>query len=949
MVQGQGSPGGRPRAQPAGATRLSCGPGSRTAGFGRGSPQIARQSLRRRRFPRGTGHREHRRPPAGGGHVGAYHIDGILGEGGFSIVYAASQTVPIRRDVALKVIKPGMDSAQVLGRFESERQTLARMQHPGIATVLDGGTTPTGHPFFVMERVQGTPITSFAREHGLDLDGRLDLFLQVCQAVQHAHQKGVVHRDIKPSNVLVSQGDEGPRAQVIDFGIAKTLVGDGLETALQTQQGMLLGTPEYMSPEQASGDVLDVDTRADVYSLGVLLYELLTGQRPFAKDTAASLDDLRRQIREVEPLRPSTRLERAGVEPATRISTRALRGDLDWIVMRALEKDRERRYPSAMALAEDIERYLDHEPVLAGPPSRIYRMSKFARRNRGAITAMAGILMALSGGLGLAVAGMNKAQEQSREAERARGEEKIARDDAETALAVAREQRAQAQSARQEAESARDLAKAEEKRAKEAADAEREARKQAEVSLSAAESSEGFLSRVLQAASPDDQEGELTMRTVLDQASADLETEDAFDAFPEVKSRMHRVIATCYRNLGAFEPSEAHFNQAMAILEPLMDRDAPALIRLEIDLYRLRYDQSRQAETLEPLTALVDRTRAALGESHELTMEAESTLAGVLFDEGRIEESKAILETLIPRQEASEDPDDFEIIGNLGNLAVMYGFLGQPDEALKTAQAARDRAVEVAGEDHPRTLNSTHALATTYAQRGEWQPCADLLEDLVSRRKRFEGEEHMGTIGSINLLALAYHKSGRFELAERTYRECLELHKKVLGEDHRQTMMCMHNLGMLLYDTEQFEEAERVLRESVQLLERSRGDLHQETLAARYHLWSMIAEQDRFDEAAQPYQEVVQQLFDNLGADHPLTGEAADYYARFLRKHAKALEAGGDWKGAEAKLLEVIALWQQLGNQAFPVALCTALAGLYERHDQDQAATLWRDRAEAAK
>ena len=326
--------------------------------------------------------------------IGPYQLIEQIGEGGFGVVFRAEQQQPIRRQVALKTIKPGMDTRQVVARFETERQALALMEHPHIARVLDGGVTGTGRPYFVMELVHGIPITQYCDEHQLTPRERLALFVPVCQAVQHAHQKGIIHRDLKPSNVLVAEQDGVPVPKVIDFGVAKALGQPLSERSLATGLGRIIGTLEYMSPEQAEFQATDVDTRADIYSLGVLLYELLTGTTPLTKDRLkqVAVSELLRVIREEEPPRPSTRLTdskdmlasvsaQRKLEPAR--LTRTIRGELDWIVMKCLEKDRNRRYATANGLASDVQRYLHDEPVEAGPPSADYQLRKFLRRNLG--------------------------------------------------------------------------------------------------------------------------------------------------------------------------------------------------------------------------------------------------------------------------------------------------------------------------------------------------------------------------------------------------------------------------------------------------------------------------------------------------------------------------------------------------------------------------------------
>jgi serine/threonine protein kinase len=421
-----------------------------------------------------------------GARIGPYKILELIGEGGFGSVFLAEQEKPVRRMVALKIIKLGMDTRQVVARFEQERQALAMMDHPNIARVLDAGATGAGRPFFVMELVRGEPITGYCDKQNIDIRGRLRLFTQVCNAVQHAHTKGVIHRDIKPSNVLVSLVDGAPSVKVIDFGIAKATSARLTDRTVYTEQRSMVGTPEYMSPEQAEGS-LDIDTRTDVYSLGVLLYELLTGTTPFESDQLRSgmQAEVQRIIREVDPLRPSARLAResgtrAAAAERRRISpaslTSLLKGELDWIAMKAMEKDRTRRYETARGLGLDVERFLEGQPVSAAPPGAAYQIGKFVKRNR--VGVVAGGLVALALVLGVAgtTVGLVRATAQRRIAE-----------------ANAQEAAAQAQRA---------------------SDAEREAT----VRLQESEATVEFLDDMLGAADPTTKGKDVTVRAILDEA-----------------------------------------------------------------------------------------------------------------------------------------------------------------------------------------------------------------------------------------------------------------------------------------------------------------------------------------------------------------------------------------------------------------------------------------------
>jgi serine/threonine protein kinase len=490
-----------------------------------------------------------------GTQIGPYKLLQQIGEGGMGVVYMAEQTEPVKRRVALKIIKPGMDTRQVIARFEAERQALSLMDHPNIAKVLDAGTTDSGRPYFVMELVKGQPITQYCDEHQFTPRQRLELLLPVCQAIQHAHQKGIIHRDIKPTNILVAEYDQKAVPKVIDFGVAKATSQALTEKTMFTGLGQIVGTLEYMSPEQAKVNQLDIDTRSDIYSLGVLLYELLTGSTPFDKERlrSAGWDEMLRIIREEEPSKPSTKLSESKdslasisvqrhTEPAK--LTRLVRGELDWIVMKALEKDRARRYETATGLANDIQRYLQDEPVLACPPSAAYRFRKFARRNKTTLATTAAVALALIAGI---VGTTWQAIQATRERDRAVAAEGLARRRLES------EQRE-----RQRAEGAEAQAIAEAKRA----DAETErATKEAAIATAV----NLFLTDdVLAQANPNNEpDRNIKLTAVLDRAAK--QVGQRFAAQPEVEAAIRQVIGSAY----CFAPVESGQPPVLGYFDPI--------------------------------------------------------------------------------------------------------------------------------------------------------------------------------------------------------------------------------------------------------------------------------------------------------------------------------------------------------------------------------------------
>ena len=500
--------------------------------------------------------------------AGRYKLIEEIGEGGMGTVFMAQQAVPVRRLVALKIVKPGMDSKAVLARFEAERQALALMDHPNIARVLDVGSTESGRPFFVMELVKGSPITHYCDQHKLTPRERLELFVPVCEAIQHAHQKGVIHRDIKPSNVLVALYDDKPVPKVIDFGLAKAAGQALTEKTLVTGFGTLVGTPEYMSPEQASLNNLDIDTRSDVYSLGVLLYELLTGSTPMDRKSLgkAALLEVLRIVREVEAPRPSAKLSSSGalpsiaanrnIEPA-RLS-RLMKGELDWVLLKALEKDRTRRYATANGLARDVQRYLADEVVEARPASTGYRMRKFVRRHKAQVIAASLVVLALLAGIGGATFGLVRAEQQRQIAEQALAETEKQRRRAEAGEKLAGERLILVEEQKQEVEAEKKKA-IEEKQVAQAVSnflqnrllGQTDALNQANALLKAGES-------IAKAkVNP-------TIRELLDRAALGLAPETINASFPKqprLQAELLQTIGDTYRGIGEYGQAEAFLSR----------------------------------------------------------------------------------------------------------------------------------------------------------------------------------------------------------------------------------------------------------------------------------------------------------------------------------------------------------------------------------------------------
>jgi serine/threonine protein kinase/lipopolysaccharide biosynthesis regulator YciM len=874
-----------------------------------------------------------------GTQAGPYRLVRPLGEGGMGVVWLAEQTEPVRRMVALKLIKPGMDSAQVLARFEAERQALALMDHTNIARVLDAGATADGRPYFVMELVKGVPITRYCDEARLTPRERLELFVPVCQAVQHAHQKGVIHRDLKPSNVLVALADGRPAPKVIDFGVAKATQQKLTERTLFTGVGQVVGTLEYMAPEQAEPNNLDIDTRADVYSLGVVLYELLAGSPPFTSRQlrGAAYSEVMRLIREVEPPKPSTRLSgseelpgiaaRRNLEP--RRLTRLVHGDLDWIVMKCLEKERGRRYETANGLAMDLQRYLADEPVTAGPPSAVYRLRKFLRRNKGPTVAAGLLVLALIGGVAGTTWGLVEAR---RAAERARAGEQEARaerDAKETALV---------------AEAARHREAVEQRNR--AVRAERETREQAAIALAVND----FLQKDLlgqaaignqPAGGPAGRNPNVTVRELLDRAAKAVEGQ--FRDQPRTEAAVRLTLGDTYRALGRPAEARPHLERSVERFTVALGADHPDTLSARNSLALLESHQGRYDRAEPALREVLRAREARQGAGHPDTLAVKNNLAALYQNQGFYDRAEPLYLEALRALTEQKGPDHTDTLACKNNLAELYREQALYDRAEPLYREVLRSHAERLGADHPTTLIGKNNLALLLQERGEYDRAEPLYREVLQTQTEKLGADHPDTLNTRHNLAALDHARGRYDRAEPAYREVLQARTAKLGPDHPDTLTTKHNLASVLLDQGKYDQAEPLFREVVQARAAVLGADHPDTLAAKNGLAGLYQARKQYDRAEALYGEVVQASTARLGADHPDTLIAKNNLAVVYRVR-------GELDRAEPLLLEVLQARAAKLGADHPLTLQSKnnLASLYHaRKDYDRAEALFREALQA--
>jgi eukaryotic-like serine/threonine-protein kinase len=736
--------------------------------------------------------------------IGPYRLLQLLGEGGMGEVWLAEQKTPIRRVVALKLIKAGMDTKAVVARFESERQALALMDHPCIARVFDAGSTVQGRPYFVMEYVPGLPLSNYCDRHRLTIRERLELFTQVCEGVQHAHQKAIIHRDLKPTNILVIEQDNKAVPKIIDFGLAKATAEPLTDHTMFTELGMMLGTPAYMSPEQADQDGQNVDTRTDVYSLGVILYQLLVGALPFEPKAlqAAGLEAVLRVIREQEPPKPSTKIRSMGEASNTsarnrrtepRSFARQLQGELDWITMKALEKDRARRYGTASELAADISRYLHNEPVLAGPATAAYRLRKYAARHRIALGTAAGLLVLLAGFAVTQAVELRRITEERNQATRERD------------------------------------------RATRVTD---------------------FMTSMFKVSDPSEARGNsVTAREILDKASANIDTGLAKD--PELQAQMMHVMGDVYDNLGLYSRATSLEQQAVEIRKRVLGPENPDTLKSENNLAVLLAREGRYPQAEQLARETLDVSRRVLGPDNPLTLGSMSNLAILLDHEGHLEEAEQLDRQTLDVSRRVLGPEHPNTLKSMSTLANVVWHEGKYADAEKLDRETLDIRRRVLGPDHPDTLNTMNNLANVLDDEGHFADAEKLYRETLDIQRRVLGPEHPVTLGSMSNLANALDNQGQYAEAEKLCRESLDIRRRVLGPEHPNTLESMTNLADVLAHEGKYDEAEKLDREALDIRERTLGPDHPETAISRYGLAIVAARRGQRDQAFSYLKEAV--------------------------------------------------------------------------------------------
>ncbi len=801
--------------------------------------------------------------------IGPYTLIDHIGEGGMGDVFLAEQRVPIRRKVALKIVKLGMDTRDFVTRFESERQALALMDHPYIAQVYDAGATDRGRPYFVMEYVQGVPLLEYCDQNRLGIGDRLKLFVKICEGIQHAHQKAIIHRDLKSSNVLVVEQEGEPWPKIIDFGVAKAMGEKLTEQTLHTQMGQILGTPEFMSPEQADLTGGSIDTRTDVYLLGEMLYELLSGMHPFDREEMrkSGIDGMMYKIRMVEPPRPSVRLREAGPEADDHAAVRRLSrdklinrlaGDLDWVVMMAMEKAPALRYQTAHALIEDLLKHRDSLPIVARPPSTAYRWKKFVNRHRTGVIAAGFVLVAIL----LGITG--------------------------TTIGMIRSQRAE---------------------------------KRANLEAATAKEVSDFMVGLFEVSDPGEARGSsITAREILDQGVRRIDTE--LDGQPLTQARLMNTMGRVYRELGLFGESKNLLASSLAKMEEIGAADNPQTAIILDDFGHLNRETGDfgTAETyLEMALGIRERN---FGPDHELVAQSLNSLANLLYAKGEYGEALSVYERALANREKNLGPDHPEvaiILKNIGAVHMVTGNYSQAEEALARSLAIREASLPA---NHPDISNSLTALGVLDFQRSQYAKALQYIERSLAIREIVYGPDHPQVAENLKSMARIHGYLGDFEQADELYNRVLQIFEGTLGRDNLRVGETLISYGSYLYDATRLAQAETTLTRGLDIVSRTSGAQSIAMTEGLENLGLVKLRNNDYSEALDLFHQVLAIQEENFGQDfgpgansHSNLGLAYYNLGDFAtaREHLnKALEIGERSAGPSSDLVGTALL--QLGT-----------------------------------
>ncbi len=768
--------------------------------------------------------------------IGPYRLIRKIGEGGMGQVWLAEQTEPLSRQVALKLIRSEAFDDALLRRFRSERQSLALMDHPAIAKVFDAGATAGGQPYFVMEYVSGESITAYCDHKKLSIRERLELFLKVCEGVQHAHQKAIIHRDLKPANILVVEVDGKPAPRLIDFGLAKVVVPWAAGESASTAAWGIAGTPGYISPEQAAGG--DIDTRTDVYSLGVILYQLLTGSLPFDTEKSGKqpLDESLRQLREEDPPSPSARLGTdkklaALAAPLRAIESRhlasLLHGDLDCISLKALERDRARRYGTPSELAADITRYLNHEPVEARPASARYRLLKYARRHRMAVGVAASLVILLTGFAIVEAVQLRRITEE------------------------------------------RDRSARERDRANRIAD---------------------FMTGMFKVPDPSEARGnQVTAREILDRASTQIETGLAKD--PEMQAQLMYVMGKTYQGLGLYRESEAIFRDTLEIQQRALGPNSREAAKTLNDLGTSLMFDGAYAEAEKAHRQALEILQRTAGPQSVDTAKALNNLASALVREGHFTEAGDLYRQSLDIQEKLLGPRDPAILSPMSNLGVVEFDLGNYAEAERLDRETIALRRQISGPDHPETLKTMNNLATLFDHEGRLAEAEQLDREVLDARRRVLGPDHPDTLRSMFNLARIMTLEGQLQEAEKLDRTLLGARQRTLGPENVATLETVLTLAGILAEEDKSAEAERMEHQALDSLRRTVGFDNPETISGAISLAAVQEQEGRYHEAEVAARAELEEARRVLGPDNADTRIAMNTIALALAHQDRYAEA----------------------------------------------------------